>query len=441
MLVKHISTTLVTQLFTVIANILTSMVISRALQPEGKGILAAYLTTVNFIVLFGTVGLPKAYTYEVGRVKGQQETISTSFAVAVINAVLVALLTVQLARIEVGGVFDQFDATILNLAVPTTIVTLLFGAFNAILRGMNRITECNVGLLIFQSLYLVLNVGIAWLFDLTLDRVIIVYVTSYLVAILYYYIVIRRTSPGRAFSFAAVRGLFRYGLKYQAYSAINMLHNRVDILILGVLLTDAQVGFYSTAVTIAQMLWNLPLAITFVLLPYVASHQDEQDISQRTAQVTRASTLLLIVASVGLAFVSPLLIEIVYGESFVPAVSPLRVLLPGAIAYSIVYVAAADLLGRDKLVSLTLVSGCVLVVNVGLNFLLIPNLGVEGAALTSTLTYSLNAIAVAWLIKRNSRITMRDVLVPRWSDVTLMFGAFRRTLAALPEKLSRRSSS
>jgi Na+-driven multidrug efflux pump len=69
-----------------------------------------------------------------------------------------------------------------------------------------------------------------------------------------------------------------------------------------------------------------------------------------------------------------------------------------------------------------------LLVNIGLNILLIPRMGVSGAALASAVSYTLNALVVLTAFLRISGLRAAVVLVPRGSDFRLLRDSLRMAI-------------
>lgn len=420
MLAKRISATVATQFAVLFMGIFTSVVINRMLQPEGRGLLTTYTTAIHLIATMGSLGLTKGYTYSISHSKGDSTVIKNAVTAALLNGLLLGILTIPLAQVHLGGLFDQLPDGVVALSIFATISFSLMGAGNEIVRGMNRIREFNIGSIIYQGLYLILNLIVATTIGLQLDRVVVIFILCQWITSFYYFFIIYRDAPGLNFTWRVMREFITYGFKYLLYTLLSALHNRVDVLIIGSLLTSRDVGQYSTGVNLAQLLWNLPFAINIILFPYIAERESNDDVSIQTARITRATTMLLIIIAIPFAILAPFIIQLLYGSEYLPAVEPLRWLLPGIIAFGIVRVAGAHLLGRNQLMAITALTGFAMILNVILNLSLIPILGINGAALASSVTYILNAFGAAWLVSREGHVTVIDILMPRLLDLQSM---------------------
>ena len=134
---------------------------------------------------------------------------------------------------------------------------------------------------------------------------------------------------------------------------------------------------------------------TAVTAPAVGS---EESAASRLVARTAAKALLFTgAAALVVAAAAPFAIPFVLGEAFEDAVLPLVLLMPGVVAYAPVTVLVVYLSvrrGRPRLsLAVAVVAG---LTTLGLGLILIPALGVEGAAIASSLGYAAGAVA-AWL--------------------------------------------
>jgi peptidoglycan biosynthesis protein MviN/MurJ (putative lipid II flippase) len=67
-----------------------------------------------------------------------------------------------------------------------------------------------------------------------------------------------------------------------------------------------------------------------------------------------------------------------------------------------------------------------LAVTIALDFLLIPRLGIQGAALASTAAYSTNAILILAALKHELRIAWKKLLLPTNEDLAVYKHAWSR---------------
>lgn len=184
--------------------------------------------------------------------------------------------------------------------------------------------------------------------------------------------------------------IYRYiGSTILFFGFMTTLYN-VDILVLSWFQQDRIVGYYKGALAIAEMLWLVPIAVQFALLQRVSNLWKEGDLEQiqrQAERVTRYTVLFSILVSVGVASLAYDFVPLYLGKSFTPAVVPLLILLPGVVAFAIVRPTIAINQARRSLRPLIISTGTCAIINLVLNLLLIPDHGMIGAAVATSLGY------------------------------------------------------
>lgn len=211
-----------------------------------------------------------------------------------------------------------------------------------------------------------------------------------------------------------LRPLLGLGLRGHVGNVVQTFNYRLDTLIVQSLLGQAAVGLYATGVALAEMVWYAPNAISAALLPQIAATRDHHA-TPRIARITLLLTLcgaigLLAVAWPALALLRPL---------YLPIMEPMAVLLVGIVALSIHKVLASDLSGRGMPQYPSITSSVALLVTLVADLLLIPQLGILGAALASTLAYVAQTVLLVRIYTRLTNVSARALLVPQSADFTL----------------------
>jgi O-antigen/teichoic acid export membrane protein len=123
----------------------------------------------------------------------------------------------------------------------------------------------------------------------------------------------------------------------------------------------------------------------------------------------------------------------VFGQTFVPSVRPLLLLLPGVALFSIFKVLSSDFIGRGRPILNTYAAVISLAVMLILSITLIPKLGLTGAALASTASYCACCLVGLVTFWRVTGVHPVSVLRPRRSDWEL----YRRSLRRLAGRVDR----
>ena len=178
----------------------------------------------------------------------------------------------------------------------------------------------------------------------------------------------------------------------------------------------------------AERLWMLSQAVSSALFPRIAEEKDE-DVRRSITPLLARNTLWLTAAAGAVLFLlSGPLISLLYSSKFAASTGAMRALLPGIVAYSAARVLGNDIAARGRPIVNSYVAGISVAVNLGLNLVLIPRYGINGAAWASTVSYSLVYFVTVAIYCRIARTSVRSVLVPSREDATAYLRLLRRLL-------------
>jgi O-antigen/teichoic acid export membrane protein len=155
------------------------------------------------------------------------------------------------------------------------------------------------------------------------------------------------------------------------------------------------IGTYNLGYSIFKGILTLTVIINTYFLPFVSQHIDNSKKVREYFYIKRPRILLLGVVGIGLLFVvSPYFFKIVYGDVYQESATVLRVLLFGLvlILYSIFYDPVFHATRRYKFTqTLNIVQA---IVNLTLDCLLVPRMGLLGAAVGSVSGYFCRAVTM-----------------------------------------------
>ena len=199
------------------------------------------------------------------------------------------------------------------------------------------------------------------------------------------------------FRLSGWRTQIRAGLPAMVVSMGQAMVIRFDRVLLGILASTGQVGVYSVAASMSETLWLIPASISQVVFHRVASARTP------VYRLRKIRILNVALASLGagvLAVLAPVLIRVLFGEAFRPAVGAMRVLLIAGVAVAsyqvdVSCVSAANRLGRASGIT-SAGFAAVLMFDIAL----IPHFGFIGAAWASVVAYGLMAVLAALMVAR-----------------------------------------
>lgn len=178
----------------------------------------------------------------------------------------------------------------------------------------------------------------------------------------------------------------------------------IDILAIGVFLSPQEVGVYSAASPTSRLALAFSSALYASVLPSVSEFQgDWGRIKEVVSYSSRVSLLVLLATTALLIAFSEYIILLLFGVEYIEAVEPLRILLIGTFFLGIFTQNSAIFqgLGLPELPMKILLFSAL--ADLTLNILLIPPLGIEGAALSTSISLAFAGVASALLLQRHIR--------------------------------------
>jgi O-antigen/teichoic acid export membrane protein len=407
----------------------SSIVLARALQPEGRGIYAVVLTATELALVMTSLGANKAAVYYLARSPLGGDTIrQTAFTLGLWNGLLqTAGLAVAAWLLLVWGQADIPAAAVLA-AAPLGILMALRGTWEGFLRGEQRNHEVNVVALAY-SLCFAASLSVAALLGWLVDAELAIALRSPAMAVAAALALALLAHQGRrsvtlGVNWPTARALVAYGVPFTLLSLLQTMNHRFDVLLVQSFLDSRQVGYYSIATAVGELIWYLPVAVGFVLIPRTAA-KGEVAAAQEAAALARWTLGLTAISAAGLAIIAAPLLLLLYGGAYLGAVDALRLLLVGIVTSTWYLVLGGFLLGQGRIRELLGATLCGLALNIVLNVMLIPRLALVGAALSSTISYTLTGVLVLAIFQVVTGLPVRDLLFPRPGEIAYQLARLR----------------
>lgn len=412
---------------TLLASVANSILVSRALGPEGRGTYALATAAVVLVWPLAGLGLQHANVFWASRAP-ERAPILFWHSLLYVTGVGMALAALYAAwpawlRALLGGTAPD---TLAWLVLAATALVMLTEQVASLLSGLQRFHAYN---LVRSGVALLLppvNLVALLAFGAGATGVVAVWaavngvVMLLAVALLRY----RTPLPWRLDHRQFVASLST-GTRGLLGAIAGMLLLRVDVFLVGHWAGLTAVGFYASAVLLAELALRLPDMAGKVLFPMVAG-DDTQAGDALTVRVIRFTLVLGLFGAAALAIAGRPLIVAAFGGAFAPAYPALLWLLPGMVALALAVVVNHNLAGRGyPLVTITAPLAA-LTINLAVNALTIPRWGASGASIASSVAYCLWAALLLRHFARRSGAGWRELLVPSSRDIADTRGLIAR---------------
>lgn len=405
---RQVGLTFTTQIAGMLITVLNAAIIARWLGPEGKGAytLATLVPFMLGLFLSGGLGLANVYFAGSQRIAVPQLTANAVAYAILATAAAATVVILLVASGLLGRWLPGVPIPIIILASFGLPFSLLNGLLLNILQGLRRIREVNIANLAQSLLTVTATVVFVILLGWGLAGAVVATWIGAGAALTTAVHFLRREGGDflPRWNASVLRPTVSYGLRGHIGNIFQFLNYRLDTFIVNFYLGPTGVGFYGSAVSLGELLWQFPNAVGFVIFPKSSASRPEEmnRITPRILKITLGITAL---SAAALALVGPFLINLIYGSAFAPSYLPLLALLPGIVLMGGGKVLANEIAGRGYLHYNSINAGLSLILTLIFDLTLIPRYGVVGAAAASSLAYSAFFLVALVFYLRVSRRT------------------------------------
>jgi O-antigen/teichoic acid export membrane protein len=405
-----------------VLRLIKHVVFARLLGPNGRGVYGILTTIPELVVSFGNLGFGLGSVYLVAKKKYElPKVLGNALLYIPIQGLLltgVALMVLSFKGILMGG---QGTVGQMGFFMIAAIPILLFHHIGLdLLMGIKDIHLMNILRLVFSVFPLFLLILLWLLTDNALLSAMYAWIGSVITVSLLAFLRLSRKAGGcLRISRPYLKETFSFGLRGNVSMFANAVVRRIDILFIAHYLGAEAVGFYAVSVSIAEILLALPDAIAVPFLPI------RLGLDKTAAQSFSPLIIKYVLLSMGIvcgltALLGKPVVMILYGTRFLPAFDPLRWLLPGILALSLYQFLKADIYSLDRPGFISLISLLTMACNLVLNYLMIPRYGIEGAAISSSLSYALSTLILLVFILHKTGQAVGDVLLVKKKDLIFL---------------------
>ncbi len=368
---------------TIVFPLITFPYISRVLLDTGVGKVSFATSVITYFCIIADLGIPTYGIRACAKVRDNKEELSrTAHELLLINLITNAVSYALLF----AGVFiipKFIEARTLILIISLTMILNAIG-MEWLYKAMEQYTYITLRSIIFKVIAI-----IAMFFLVKSENDYIIYGGISIFAAGASNI-LNFINAHKFISFRPVGGInlkrhMKAVLIFFAMACATTIYTNLDIIMLGFMKTDADVGYYTAAVKVKTVLVAFITSLGAVLLPRVSyyiqnkMHDEFLRISKKAMNFVLLLSLPLMVYFIFYAKETVLLLS---GEQFLPAVEPMQVIMPTLVFIGITNLMGIEILvpqGREKAVLISVVIGAV--VDLIINIILIPQIGATGAAI------------------------------------------------------------
>ena len=378
----------VTALMAFVIRLIQTIVLTRWLGPAGIGQYAAVYAAVMLGSQISALGFPVAFLYYSQHDPKQSQayqihSIWTGLILGLLGGGLLGALVIW--RPSYFGHVPTYAIWAVSLYAVCMILAGV--GRNSLLR---RLESKRLGVMtLASSLGSVALIGVlAWIGQLTVASALVCLTCMQAIRLAVAWIWVAPTVDWHIRPRVAVlMKLGKMGLRQGGVDIMVLLNATLNIMMIKVMISDfEQIGFFSRGMQIAMLVVTASQAVLPVLFSRWASLQESQ-LTEHFEKVFRVVTTFSFLVIISILLLAKPLVIMLFGRAFVPAVTPMMILLPGTMLYLLgrVVIQFLGSRGLPEVSCLALLISCA--VNALLSWILIPKLGIHGAAMASSASH------------------------------------------------------
>lgn len=389
-----------------IVGLLIGIWMARYLGPKQFGLLSYVISFVGLFSTIATLGLDSVVVRElVSDEKKRNKLISTVFWLKVIGAFIVFIILAIAINFTTSDAYTNTLIFIIASAV-------FFQSFNVVD-------------MYFQSIVMskyVVYINVVSLFISSLIKIIlIVYgapLEAFALVIVFDSFIL---ASGFVYCFFKKSTFSIQHLKFNKFLAVSLLKDswplvlsgiiisiymKIDQVMIKEMLNSEAVGQYSAAVKISEAWYFIPIIVASSLFPAIinAKNENKKLYYKRLQSLYRFMIWIAIIVALPMTFLSNWLIDFLYGSAYNEAGTVLSIHI-WAVFFAFIGIITDRYLIVENLQKITIITTVIgTIINILLNYILIPKLGIIGASISTVITLFIVDYILLFFIKKTRKI-------------------------------------
>jgi O-antigen/teichoic acid export membrane protein len=409
-LLKSIFNTGLSKVLSLTIALIIGIIISREYGAEGKGFITILILVPTLVSTYVGFSLGEGFLYYIGNSQISKKQFNT------LLFKVFGLFSMFLIVTYFGCVYFLINYEYYILPQILLMISLLFGnILKFSLKGVLKFKRFNL-IQILDPLIVFFGLLAVLLYKADLKYLLWAYLFSSIVQNLLIYFAVS-SSLNNNNSEIGIKHIFQYSYKVHFFAIMNFTEAKFDVLLIGYLISTSAVGVYSVSISITIIFQTvIQTSISTVLYPMLVKSSPLSRI-YLTKKYFKISAALAAIFMIFTIFLGNYFIITVYGAEFSSAYIPMLILLGGALIKSPAACINSYFKSIGKPSKLYKTSIISLSVNIVLCIITIPSMGINGAALSSSISYMIFGMIMLFKFQKETGINYKEMIRVNISDI------------------------
>lgn len=410
---KNTTVLFVSQIITYVIGFFITIYTVRYLSVEGFGTLSTALALTGIFVVFTDLGLGTLTVREVARDKSlTRKYVGNTTVMKLILSVFTFFLTI--ATVYIIGYPEQ-TINVIYIITISFIFNAFSGIFYAIFQSYEKMEYQSVAT-ILNSVVMLIGTLLAIYFKLDVIAFALVYLIANGVNLIYNFVIYtwKFYLPKIEVDLAFWKPTIKEALPLSITSIFAIIVFRVDTVMLSIMKGTVAVGFYNAAYRLMEALIFFPAVYTTSIFPFFSSLyvSSQKPLKSAYEKSFKYLTILSLPISVGTTLLADQIILLIFKTAYTPSILTLQIVIWILPFTFINYILGSLLTSMNKQYTVMKITIACLVLNVGLNLILIPIYSYLGAAFVTVVTDAFAVVLSFYVVSQLvSRVKVHRVIV------------------------------
>lgn len=391
------------------AHLLLRIMLSKYLGASGLGTYTLVFTIYMFGMQFASFGIGSSLTQYIAEYHDNfskiQEFVSSGVLGSIISGSLMGLFLYIFSNIISTQFFH--NPIMANLLIFTAFCFPFIAMQKAVIGTLNGLKDMKSYAIInvTQNISVfIVTIVLVHSLNMNIKGAVLGFVIPTIIVSLFSLLFIRNLFKiNKKITNKVIKDLLSFGFYIVLANSIGMIDTEISSLMIGHFMSETEVGYYAIAIIFIQGITLLPDAAQRVTTPLIATYYGKNDFEdiRRLVKETMVKTFFVIIfIDLLMVIFGRTLISIIFTEEFLPAYTPLLILLIGYSIYAPFVAVGTCLTSIGKVQVIFKISVLSAGLNLILNIILIPKFGLIGTASATSISLLFTTLVNMYLIKR-----------------------------------------
>lgn len=373
------------------------------LTPEMIGVSDSITTLTGILLPLFTMGLDSAFSAfyfdkeDRNRSKKVFHTLTWTFIVIGFIPLLMMCLAVPLSNL----LFHTGDyAFIVAFALASVSFNLWYLPYSLELRLENKMFLFGLSNVIASLSMIFLNVLFVSILKLGASSLVTSTMIVHAEMILVLIMMVRTLPKKKFFDWALLKRMLKFAIPLIPMTLMMWVLTLSDRYVLLYYHGSDVVGLYGIALRFTNLLNVVISAVSMAYTTFAFSSKDDENAKQMYYYIYNIQSYLLLGVSFFIGLFGKEIIQVMTAESYARSFEPLRDLMFAQTLYAMTTIVGYGIYFEKKSIYSFIAVTAGAILNIGLNFLLIPQYGIRAAALTTLLGYLLHYMITLYFSKK-----------------------------------------